>query len=129
MRTRPAALVLATAAIAATLGLTGCSSGAGAGDAARQDLRNDAVQELAAAQGATLVPVAGELDQLTRAKQRAELARDTARSAAVDQQLAAYDALAEAIEVAPTAAAVRAAVAEAGLPVDRTAGGDDVLAG
>jgi hypothetical protein len=128
MRTRPAALVLA-AAIAVSLGLTGCSSGAGAGEVAQQELRNDAVQELAAAQGATLLPLAGEVDQLTRAKQRAELALDTARSAAVDQQLAAYDALVEAIEAAPTAAAVRAAVAEADLPVDRTAGGDDVLAG
>jgi hypothetical protein len=129
MRTRPAALALVTAAVAVSLGLTGCSSGAGTSEAAQQQLRNDAVQELAAAQGATLLPVAGEVDQLTRAKQRAVLAMDVARSAAVDQQLAAYDALADAIEAAPTAAAVRAAVAEAGLPVDRSAGADDVLAG
>ena len=129
MRTRPAALVLATAAMAVSLGLTGCSSGAGSSDAAQQDLRNDAVQELAAAQGATLVPVAGEVDLLTRAKQRAVLALDAARIAAVDQQLADYDALAAEIEAAPTAAAVHAAVAEAGLEVDRSAGADDVLAG
>ena len=129
MRTRPAALVLATAAVAISLGLTGCSSGAGSSDAAQQELRNDAAQELAAVQGATLLPVAGELDQLTRAKQRAELAMDAARSAAVGEQLAAYDALTEAIEAAPTAAAVRAAVAEAGLEVARPAGGDDVLVG
>ena len=129
MRTRPAALVLATAAVTISLGLTGCSSGAGSSDAAQQELRNDAAQELAAVQGATLLPVAGELDQLTRAKQRAELAMDAARSAAVGEQLAAYDALAEAIEAAPTAAAVRAAVAEAGLEVARPAGGDDVLVG
>ena len=129
MRTRPAALVLATAAIAVSLGLTGCSSGAGSSGVAQQELRNDAVQDLAAAQGATLLPVAGEVDQLTRAKQRAVLAMDSARSAAVDEQLAAYDALAAAIEAAPTAAAVRAAVAQAGLSVDRSAGADDVLAG
>ena len=129
MRTRPAALVLATAAVAISLGVTGCSSGAGSSDAAQQELRNDAAQELAAVQGATLLPVAGELDQLTRAKQRAELAMDAARSAAVGEQLAAYDALAQAIEAAPTAAAVRAAVAEAGLEVARPAGGDDVLVG
>ena len=129
MRTRPAALVLATAAMAVSLGLTGCSSGAGSSDAAQQDLRNDAVQELAAAQGATLVPVAGEVDLLTRAKQRAVLALDAARIAAVDQQLADYDALAEEIEAAPTAAAVHAAVAQAGLEVGRPTSGDDVLAG
>jgi hypothetical protein len=129
MRTRPATLALVTAAIAVSLGLTGCSSGAESTGVAQQELRNDAVQELAAAQGATLLPVAGEVDQLTRARQRAVLALDTARSAAVDQQLAAYDALAKAIEAAPTAAAVRAAVAEADLPVGRSAGTDDVLAG
>jgi hypothetical protein len=129
MHTRPAALVLAAAAIAVSLGLTGCSSGADTSAAAQQDARNDAVQQLAAAQGAVLVPVAGEVDQLTREKQRAELALDAARSADVDQQLAAYDALAAAIENAPTPAAVRAAVTQAGLEVDRSAGADDVLAG
>jgi hypothetical protein len=129
MRTRPAALVLATAAVAVSLGLTGCSSGADASAAAQQDARNDAAQQLAAAQGAVLVPVAGEVDQLTRQKQRAELALDAARSADVDQQLAAYGALAAAVESAPTAAAVRAAVTQAGLTVDRSAGVDDVLAG
>ena len=129
MRTRPAALVLATAAVAVSLGLTGCSSGADTSAAAQQEMRNDAVQQLAAAQGAVLVPVAGEIDQLTREKQRAELVLDTARSADVDRQLAAYDALAAAIESAPTPAAVRAAVTQAGLTVDRSAGADDVLAG
>ena len=129
MRTRPAALVLATAAVAVSLGLTGCSSGAGTSAAAQQDVRNDAVQQLAAAQGAVLVPVAGEVDQLTREKQRAVLALDAARSAAVDRQLAAYDALAAQVEAAPTVAAVRAAVADAGLEVARPSGGDDVLAG
>ena len=129
MRTRPAALALATAAVAVSLGLTGCSSGAASTAAAEQEVRNDVVQELSAAQGAVLVPVAGELDQLTRAKQRAVLAMDAARTADIDQQLAAYDALATAIEAAPTVAAVRAAVAEAGLEVDRSAGSDDVLAG
>ena len=129
MRTRPAALVLATAAVAVSLGLTGGSSGAGTSAAAQQDVRNDAVQQLAAAQGAVLVPVAGEVDQLTREKQRAVLALDAARSAAVDQQLAAYDALAAQVEAAPTVAAVRAAVADAGLEVARPSGGDDVLAG
>ena len=129
MRTRPAALVLATAAVAVSLGLTGCSSGADTSAAAQQDVRNDAVQQLAAAQGAVLVPVAGEVDQLTREKHRAVLALDAARSAAVDQQLAAYDALAAQVEAAPTVAAVRAAVADAGLEVARPSGGDDVLAG
>ena len=129
MRTRPAALVLATAAVAVSLGLTGCSSGAASSAAAQQELRNDAVQELAAAQGAVLVPVAGEVDQLTRARQRAVLALDEARRADADQQLAAYDALATAIATAPTPAAVHAAVVEAGLEVDRSAGSDDVLAG
>jgi hypothetical protein len=129
MRTRPAALVLATAAIAVSLGLTGCSSGADTSAAAQQDARNDVVQQLTATQGAVLVPVAGEVDQLTRQKQRAELALDAARSADVDQQLAAYEALASAVESAPTAAAVRAAVTQAGLTVDRSAGADDVLAG
>ena len=129
MRTRPAVLALATAAVAVSLGLTGCSSGAASTAAAQQEVRNDVVQELSAAQGATLVPVAGEVDQLTRAQQRAVLAMDAARTADVDQQLAAYDALAAAIESAPTAAAVRAAVAEAGLEVDRSAGSHDVLAG
>ena len=129
MRTRPAALVLATAAVAVSLGLTGCSSGAASSAAAQQELRNDAVQELAAAQGAVLVPVAGEVDQLTRARQRAVLALDEARRADADQQLAAYDALATAIATAPTPAAVHAAVVEAGLEVDRNAGSDDVLAG
>jgi len=129
MRTRPAALVLATAAVVVSLGLTGCSSGTDTSAAAQQEARNDAAQQLAAAQGAVLVPVASEVEQLTRARQRAVLALDAARSAGVDQQLAAYDALAAAIETAPTAAAVRAAVAEAGLEVDRSAGSDDVLAG
>jgi hypothetical protein len=129
MRTRPAALVFVTAAVAVSLGLTGCSSGSNTSAAAQQDIRNDAVQQLAAVQGAVLVPVAGEVDQLTREKQRAEVALDAARSADVDQQLAAYDALASAIESAPTPAAVRAAVTQAGLTVDRSAGVDDVLAG
>ena len=129
MRTRPAALVLATAAVAVSLGLTGCSSGAGSSALAQQGVRNDAAQELAAAQGATLVPVAAQVDQLTREKQRAVLALDTARSADVDQQIAAYSALAVAIEAAPTPAAVHAAVAQAGLEVDRSAGSDDVLVG
>ena len=128
MRTRPAAFVLATAA-ALTLGLTGCTAGAASPDVAPQALRNDAAQELAAAQGAVLVPVSGEVDQLTRARQRAVLARDVVRSAAAEQQLAAYDALTAAVEAAATPAAVRAAVAQSGLEVDRPAGGDDVLAG
>ena len=129
MRTRPAALVLAAAAVAVSLGLTGCSSGDASAAASAQELRNDVVQELSAAQGATLVPVAAEVDQLTRAKQRAVLAMDAARSADVSAQIAAFDALAAAIEAAPTAAAVRAAVAEAGLPVERSTGSDDVLVG
>jgi hypothetical protein len=129
MRTRPAALVLVTAAAALSLGLTGCSSGDAAEAAAAQEGRNDAVQELSAVQGATLVPVAGELDQLKRAEQRAVLAMDAARTADVSAQIAAYDALVAAIETAPTAAAVRAAVAEAGLQTDRTTGSDDVLVG
>ncbi|GAB4081748.1 hypothetical protein GCU67_12925 [Modestobacter muralis] len=129
MRTRPAALVLATAAVAVSLGLTGCSSGEAAAAAAAQEQRNDAVQELSAAQGATLVPVAAEIDQLSRAEQRAVLAMDTARSADVAEQIAAYEALAAAIDAAPTAAAVRAAVAKAGLEVDRTTGSEDVLVG
>ena len=129
MRTRPAVLALATAAVAVSLGLTGCSSGAASAAATAQDVRNDVVQELSAAQGATLLPVATEVEQLARAKQRAELAMDAARSADVDQQIAAYDALAAAIEAAPTAAAVRAAVTDAGLELDRSAGTDDVLAG
>jgi hypothetical protein len=112
-----------------SLGLTGCSSGADTSVAGRQDARNDAIQQLAAAQGAVLVPVAGEVDQLTREKQRAALALDALHSADVDRQLAAYDALAAAVESAPTAAAVRAAVTQAGLRVDRSAGADDVLAG
>ncbi|MFQ1000460.1 hypothetical protein [Modestobacter sp. SSW1-42] len=129
MRTRPAALALVTAAVAVSLGLTGCSSGDASAAATAQDVRNDAVQELAAAQGATLLPVSSEVEQLTRAKQRAVLAMDAVRSADVDQRIAAYDALATAIEAAPTAAAVRAAVADAGLEVDRGAGSDDVLVG
>ena len=129
MRTRPAALVLATAAVAVSLGLTGCSSGAASSAAAQQELRNDAVQDLAAAQGAVLVPVAGEVDQLTRARQRAVLAMDEARRADADQQLAAYDALATAIAAARTPEAVHAAVVRAGLEVDRGNGTDDVLAG
>jgi len=129
MRTRPAALVLATAAIAVSLGLTGCSSGNASAAAAEQELRNDAVQELSAAQGATLVPVASEVDRLTRAKQRAVLAMDVARSADIAQQIAALGALAAAIEAAPTAAAVRDAVAEAGLQQDRSTGSGDVLVG
>ncbi|MCZ2830449.1 hypothetical protein O2W14_16550 [Modestobacter sp. VKM Ac-2986] len=129
MRTRPAALVLATAAAALSLGLTGCSSGDAAEAAAAQEGRNDAVQELSAAQGATLLPVVTEVEQLTRARQRAVLALDAAGTADVDQRIAAYDALADAIEDAPTAAAVRAAVADAGLELDRSAGTDDVLAG
>jgi hypothetical protein len=112
-----------------SLGLTGCSSGADTSAAGRQDARNDAIQQLAAAQGAVLMPVAGEVDQLTREKQRAALALDAVHSADVDQQLAAYEALAAAIESAPTPAAVRAAVTQAGLTVDRSAGVDDVLAG
>jgi hypothetical protein len=126
MRTRPAALVLAAAA-AVSLGLTGCSSGADPSAAAQQDVRNDAVQQLAAAQGAVLVPVAGEVDRLTRAQQRAVLAVDAGRSADVAQQIAAYDALAGAIKAAPTVDAVRAAVAQAGLPIDREATSVDVL--
>jgi len=117
MRTRPAALVLAAAAV--SLGLTRCSSGADPSAAAQQDVRNDAVQQLAAAPGAVLVPVAGEVDRLTWAEQRAMLAVDAARSADVAQQIAAYDALATAIKAAPTVDAVRAAVAQAGLPIDR----------
>jgi hypothetical protein len=128
MRTRPAALIL-VAAFAVSLGLTGCSSGADASTASQQDVRNDAVQQLAAAQGAVLMPVSGEVEQLTREKRRAALALDAVRSADVDRQLAAYDALAAAIESAPTPAAVRAAVTQAGLTVDRSAGVDDVLAG
>jgi hypothetical protein len=126
MRTRPAALVLATAA-AVSLGLTGCSSGADPSAAAQQDVRNDAVQQLAAAQGAVLVPVAGEVDRLARAEQRAVLAVDAVRSGDVAQQIAAYDALATAIKAAPTVDAVRAAVAQAGLPIDREATFVDVL--
>jgi hypothetical protein len=129
MRTRPAALVLVTAALAVSLGLTGCSSGADSAAADRQDARNDAVQELSAAQGAALVPVATQVDLLTREEQRAVLALDAARRADVDQQLAAYEALATEIEGAPTAAAVHAAVAQAGLEADRGTGSDEVLAG
>jgi hypothetical protein len=129
MRTRPAALVLAAVAVGVSLGLTGCSSGEGPGTVAQQEVRNDAVQELAAAQGATLGPVATQVDLLTRARQRATLALDAARSADVDRQLASYDALATAIEAAPTADAVRAAVARAGLEVDGGGASGDVLVG
>jgi hypothetical protein len=129
MRTRPTALALVTAAVALSLGLTGCSSGADSSAIAQQEVRNDALQELTAAQGAVLVPVASEVDLLTREKQRAVLALDAARSTDADQQLAAYEALAAAIEAAPTPAAVHAAVTQAGLVVDRSAGTDDVLAG
>ena len=129
MRTRPAALALVTAAVALSLGLTGCSSGVDSSALAQQEVRNDALQELTAAQGAVLVPVASEVDLLTREKQRAVLARDAARSTDADQQMAAYEALAAAIEAAPTPAAVHAAVAQAGLVVDRSAGTDDVRAG
>ncbi|QXG75209.1 hypothetical protein KUM42_15385 [Modestobacter sp. L9-4] len=43
------------------------------------------------------------------------------------QQLAAYEALATAINAAPTVDAVRAAVAQAGLRIDREATSVDVL--
>jgi len=107
-----------TAALATSLGLAGCSSGATASSAspAPQELRNDAAQDLAAARQATLAPLATELELLTRARQRARLT--DAPAAGVDEQIAAYSSLAAAIEAAPTADSVRSLVASAGLDLD-----------
>jgi hypothetical protein len=122
MRARLVRTVLATAAVALSLGLAGCSSGESA--AAAQDRRNDAVAELSAARQATLVPVATRVELLDRAERRAQLAGNPVRAAEVDEQLTAYRDLATAIEAAPTADAVGTAVAAAGLSLGAYAAED-----
>jgi predicted small secreted protein len=112
MRTRLVPTALATTAVALSLGLAGCSNTA-APDA--QALRNDAAHELAAARQATLTLLTTQLDLLHRAELRARLAADQAKAHDVDQQIAAYTALAAAIQAAPTADSVRSVVDQAGI--------------
>ncbi|MEU2351183.1 hypothetical protein [Modestobacter sp. NPDC049651] len=104
MRTR---LLLVTAVTGLALGLTGCASG---GDAASgQEARNAAAQQLAAAQRATLVPVAARIEALGRSGE------ETA-------ELDAYRALARSVAAAGSASDVRALVAGSGLALGRSAG-------
>jgi hypothetical protein len=120
MRSRLVRTAVATAALAATLGLAGCASGAPSGSAsvAPQELRNDAARDLADARQATLVPVGTQLELLDRAALRARLAGDQAAAADVSGQIAVYSSLATAIEAAPTADSVRTLVDQAHLDLD-----------
>jgi hypothetical protein len=120
MRSRLARTALATAALAVTLGVAGCATGATSGSAsvAPQELRNDAAQSLADARQATLVPVGTQLELLDRAALRARLAGDSDAAAEVSGQIAAYTSLATAIEAAPTADSVRTLVDQAQLDLD-----------
>ena len=119
MHSRLFRTAVATAALAGTLGLAGCSSPGGS--VAPQQLRNDAAEQLADARQATLAPVATRLELLDRAAQRAQLAGVPA--AAVQQQIAAYTSLAAAIEAAPSAETVRTLVADS--PLDLAEGNGD----
>jgi len=105
---------VATVALAGTLALAGCSSADG-GSVAPQQQRNEAIEELADARQAVLAPVATRLELLARADQRAQLAGESGD--AVQQQIAAYSALAAAVEAAPSAETVRTLVDQAGLDV------------
>ncbi|MGY1845537.1 hypothetical protein [Modestobacter sp. SYSU DS0875] len=105
------ALVLA----AATLALTACDSAAAPADV--QLARNQGAAELAAAQRAALTPLATQVELLTRAEQRAELAGDGATAREVQAQLAAYRELASVVDGADDPAEVRVAVDRAGLPL------------
>ncbi|MGY2081243.1 hypothetical protein [Modestobacter sp. SYSU DS0657] len=106
---------LRTALVAATLALTGCGSTAAPADA--QLARNQGAAELAAAQRAALAPLATQVELLTRAEQRAELAGDGATAREVQAQLAAYRELASVVDGADDPAEVRVAVDRAGLPL------------
>ena len=112
--------VLATAVLAAGLGLTACGSAdapaeASGTAASTQQARNDHAHDLAAAQRATLVPVETRLELLTREQQRAELAGTPATATDVDERIDAYRDLADSIEAAPSAETVRTLVDRAGL--------------
>lgn len=116
MSARLVRTTLAAAALAASFGLAGCTAGddGTAAAPATQAVRNDAAHDLAAAQRATLVPVAVQLEVLDREQQRAELAGATATTD-VEQRIAAYRELADSIEAAPSAETVRTLVDRAGL--------------
>ena len=117
MSVRLVRTTFAAAALSTAFGLAGCTAGDEAGTAtapATQAARNDAAHDLAAAQRATLVPVATQLEVLDREQQRAELAGTTA-STDVEQRIAAYRELADSIEAAPSAETVRTLVDRAGL--------------
>ena len=114
MRTRSPRLLLVVAAAGLTLGLAGCSSGDG--QVSAQQARNDAAEQLAAAQRATLVPVASRIDALARQQQGGTGAGE----------LDAYRALARSVEAAHSAGAVHELVDRSGLDLGRSAG--DVLA-
>jgi type 1 fimbria pilin len=119
MSARIVRTVLATAVLAGTLSLTGCTADAApdaAGTpAATQQARNDLAQDLASARQATLVPVAVRLELLDNEKQRALLAGSAAAVADVEQRIDAYSDLAASIEAAPSAETVRTLVDQAGL--------------
>lgn len=114
MPARLARTALAAAVLAGTLGLSACgSSGTDVSPAAAQQARNDHAHDLAAAQRATLVPVATRLELLEREKQRALLAGAAVTD--VEQRIGAHRDLAESIAAAPSAETVRVLVDEAGL--------------
>ncbi|WP_299954094.1 hypothetical protein [uncultured Modestobacter sp.] len=116
MAARLVRTAVAAAVLAGTLGLSACGStdaDAEASPAATQLARNDHAHDLAAAQRATLVPVATRLELLEREKQRALLAG--AAAADVDQRIAVHRDLAASIEAAPSAETVRVLVDESGL--------------
>ena len=107
MRARSTRLLLVTAAAGLILGLAGCSSGDGS--VAPQQARNDAAQQLAAAQRATLEPVASRIEVLSRRQPGSD-------------ELAAYEALARSVAAAPSAGAVQELVDRSGLDLGRSAG-------
>jgi hypothetical protein len=116
MPSRLVRITLATTAAALTLGLAGCSDGASAVDAAdAQQVRNQAVEELAAARQATLIPVATQIDLLQRAEFRARLAEDAGQAKALGEQVAEYTSLATAIRSASTPEAVHSLIEQTGL--------------
>ena len=115
MRARLIRTVLVTSALAGTLGLTACTTGA-APDA--QEQRNDAAQDLGAARQAALLPLGTRIELLDRAQLRARLSGDGAQAGDTAATIAGYRDLAAAISAAPTADEVRALVTRAGVDLD-----------
>ncbi|WP_222195975.1 hypothetical protein [Modestobacter italicus] len=116
MAARLVRTALAAAVLTGTFGLSACGAtdaDAGASAAETQLARNDHAHDLAAAQRATLVPVATRLELLEREKQRALLAGAAVTD--VEQRIGVHRDLAASIESAPSAEVVRVLVDESGL--------------